>query len=181
MAKTSKQLDDRREKFCQEYIKTLNATQAAITAGYAEASARVQGSRLLIQDNITRRLNELKEKRSERAAIDANTVILELLNIARVDIAQIYDEKGKLKPIHEIPENVRRAISGIETVENIDDGELIGETKKIRFWDKNRALELLGKHLELFTDKIRHEMDLSHKSVEELQAELKMLEGEVIK
>ena len=63
-------------------------------------------------------------------------------------------------PIHEIPEEIRRAISGLETFEEFEgfgkDREKIGDTKKLKFWDKPRALELLGKHLGLFVDKVDH-------------------------
>lgn len=146
-------LTPRQRAFCREYIVDLNATQAAIRAGYAEPSAKEQASRLLTNDNISSEVQRLMNERAERVEVTADMVLRELIGIATVDLSEAFDEFGALKPIKDIPKNVRKAIAGIETLQ-IGDGA--GQLKKVRFWDKNKSLEMLGRHLKLFVDKIEH-------------------------
>lgn len=81
-------------------------------------------------------------------------ILGELKSIGLVDIAQAYDDNGKLKDPAQMPIELRRAISGIDTVEEFEgrgeSRESIGYTKKVKFWDKLRALELLGENLAMF-------------------------------
>lgn len=158
-------MNARQELFCLEYVKDLNATQAAIRAGYSENSAQEQSSRLLSKVIIKQKIQELQNKRSESVQIDANMVLLELKRLATVDISQAFDEAGGIKPLREIPEDVRRAISGIEVAEMFDGSgdqkHAIGLIKKLKFWDKNKALEAIGRHLKLFTDKVEHSGSVS--------------------
>lgn len=172
MAKQSKDspLTDQQQRFCEEYVIDCNATQAAIRAGYEEASAHVQGSRLLRNDKIQIAIQNHMSARSIRVQVSADTVLKELLAIATVDLAEAYDENNDLLPIHQIPKEVRKAIAGIEVFTEVQYGpaqtastdggevekvkEVVGRTKKLKMNDKIKALELLGKHLKLFTDKI---------------------------
>lgn len=119
------------------------------------------------------RRNRAKERKEREAALRAATmeaeiklattrqvtaeaVLGELLRIARVDIGQAFNADGSLKEIHAIPEDVRRAISGIDVEEVKSGGETMAHVKKVRFWDKKGALELLGKHLALFIERHDH-------------------------
>lgn len=84
------------------------------------------------------------------------SVLAELRTIGLVDIREAYDERGAMKQVGDIPESVARAIVGIETEEEVgEDGEVVGRVRKVRFSDKLRALELLGKHLQMFIDNTR--------------------------
>lgn len=100
------------------------------------------------------------DKRSKRTEITVDFVLQELALLAKTDLAEAYDEKGNLKPIHDIPVELRRAISGVKVFEEFDgfgtERTKIGETRELKLWDKLRALELLGRHLKLFTDKMEH-------------------------
>lgn len=147
-------LNERQEKFCLEYLKDLNGTQAAIRAGYSERTAQEQSSRLLSKAIVTARVDALNKARNQRLNLKADDVLRELLRIAQVDISRIYDLEGRLLPVHDMPEDVRRAISGVETVEVGDDDKGIASIRKVRFWDKTKALELLAKHLKLLTDRV---------------------------
>jgi len=150
----------RRQAFCREYLVDLNGAQAAIRAGYAARAARATASELLTFPDVQAEIRRQMDARAARVECNADTVLRELLRLATVDIGDAFDEFGRLRPIQDIPEDVRRALAGIDSYEEFagrgEDRERVGETKKIRLVDKIRALELLGKHLGMFRDRIEH-------------------------
>ena len=150
-------LTPRQERFVAEYLVDLNGTQAAIRAGYSATGANVTGVRLLSNPTVAARIAAGKERQAERLEVKADTVLRELLRIATADLSQAFDEDGNLLPIPQMPEDVRRAVAGMK-VRTDDDGAVLREVK---FWDKNKALELLGKHLKLYTEKIEHDVSES--------------------
>lgn len=87
-------------------------------------------------------------------------VLKEIQLLGTVDIRKAFNDSGGLKPIQDIPEDVARAIVGIESVELFEgkgeNRERIGELKKIKFSDKIRALELMGKQLSMFKEQVEH-------------------------
>ncbi len=180
-------LNDKQEMFCREYLIDLNATQAAIRAGYSEKTANAQSSRLLINVNIQNRIKELKLNRNERVEIDADYVLKRLVEIDQMDVLDILHDDGGIKPIHEWPKVWRTSLSGMDLAEMFEskDGErdLVGIMKKIKWPDKVRNLELLGKHVvvQAFKEQVSNEhfgkdggpiqstgIDLSHLSFEQL-------------
>lgn len=106
-------LTPKQQAFVNEYLIDLNATQAAIRAGYSEKTAKEQASRLLTKANVQAAVNAGKEKRAERTQIDADYVL-----------------------------------SGIRDV--------VEATRQSMPMAALKGFELLGKHLELFTDKQKH-------------------------
>jgi phage terminase small subunit len=155
-------LTPKQQRFCEEYILDLNATKAAIRAGYSSETARSIGSENLSKPDIEAEIERLLEKRSGKLAIKAEDVLRETYLMAMSDIGEAFDEEGKLKPIHEIPMHLRRMISSVEVDElwePKEDGkgkEQVGFTRKIKFWSKEKALHLLGQHLNLFIE--RHDV-----------------------
>ena len=153
-------LKEKHEQFCREYIVDLNATQAYLRVykSSSEKAANKNATRLMVNDGVQKRIQELANERADRTEVNADTVLKGLLEIATTDIAEAFNEDGTLKPIHEIPIEVRKAISSIEVNELFEgfgkERTQIGLTKKIKFWDKVRSLENLGRHLKLFTDKL---------------------------
>lgn len=147
--------DERQIKFVEEYIKSLNATDAAIKAGYSEKTARSQGSRLLTNVDIQKAIQQAKAEREERTKIDADYVLKRLVEIDQMDVLDIMDDDGNVKPLRDWPKIWRQYISNIETI-SMDDGE--GWLKKIKWPDKVKNLELLGKHVSVgaFKEKIEH-------------------------
>jgi phage terminase small subunit len=154
------QLTPRQARFVQEYLTDLNATAACVRAGYSAKTAYANSSQLLAKPQVRDAVEAAMAKRAERLEVKADDVLRELLRIARCDVGQAFRPDGTLLPLHEMPEDVRRAISGFEVEELYEgaDGEKfsLGKVKKVKFWDKTRGLELLGKHLRLFTDKVEH-------------------------
>jgi len=79
--------------------------------------------------------------------------LLELYRLATFDPVHVFDDKGQLKNISEIPEDARRCISSIDNyVESNDEGTK--STQKVKFWDKTKALEMLAKYFKLLTERI---------------------------
>jgi phage terminase small subunit len=159
---TKAKADEKRTRFVDEYLVDLNATQAAIRAGYSPKTAKQQGSRLLTYADVSAAIAAKASARSQRTGITADFVLGELYRLASVDIAGAFDEHGTLLPIHQIPEDVRRAISAIEVDEIVakvgNTPMVIGHTKKVKFWDKRGSLQDLGRHLKLFVDRVEHDV-----------------------
>lgn len=109
-------LTEKQKRFCEEHLIDLNATQAAIRAGYSPKTAEQTAARLLRNVKVQNYINELRKEQSQRTGINADTVLKELEKIALADT----DISGK---------------------------------------EKIKALELLGKHLGMFKDKLELETD----------------------
>lgn len=151
-------IDPKQEMFVQEYLIDLNATQAAVRAGYSQKTARQIGSQLLANLNIQERLSELYEERRQKVKVESDEVLLELIQIAKSDIVELFQDNGTVKEIKDIPASFRRCISSVEINETFEhEGNTkvwTGYTKKVRLWDKTKALDMLCRHLGLFNDKI---------------------------
>lgn len=152
----NKALTDKQEQFCLEYLTDLNATQAAIRAGYSENTANEQGSRMLAKVNVQRRIAELQAERAERLQIQQDDILRELASIAfaspahYMDVVQVDGTSRILvKPTAEWTEQQKAAVTSIKNTPN---------GVEIRLSDKVKALELLGKHLGMFN---RKELDVA--------------------
>lgn len=154
------QLNPKQKSFVLNYLIDKNATQAAIRAGYSKKTAEFQGCRLLTNDKVADFLNQQLSLQEKRTLVTADEVISELKKIAFLDIRGAFNDNGSLKDIKDIPDDVARAIAGIEIDDLFEgyggDRTRIGYTKKLKLNDKTRALELLGKHLKILTDKVEH-------------------------
>jgi hypothetical protein len=93
---------------------------------------------------------------SARSEWVVQTILKELKTIATIDLRRAYDDSGQLLEPRDMPDDIARVLSGVDVQENIIDGEVRGYTKKIKLWDKLRALELLGKTMALFVDRHEH-------------------------
>jgi len=153
----SDKLTEKHIRFSQEYIIDLNGSKAAIRAGYSEISAYSTSSELLSYPKIQVYIQELLEERANRTQVTADKVISELYHLLTFDVSEIFDDNGKFKDIHVIPKELRKAIASIEVYEEYSgkgkNRQLTGYTKKIKFWDKIKVIELLAKHLGLIADK----------------------------
>jgi phage terminase small subunit len=151
-----KKLSAQQERFCQEYVVDLNATQAAIRANYSEKTAGPCASRLLTKDNIKKRIEQLQAPKVKKIEASAERVIKELSRIAFSDIRSLFDEDDNLKPIKDMTEAEAAVLSAVD-IDSIYSGQgadriKIGCASKLKLWNKLKALELLGQHLTLFRD-----------------------------
>lgn len=151
----------RRRLFVDAYIANGgNATQAAITAGYSPKTANEQAARLLADVSLRAEIARRQAALAERHELKTEEVLRAVSRIVHADPGELYDRKGRLLPIHRLPEHVRTTIAALE----YDDR---GRVIKVRFWDKNSAIEKAMKHLGLFkednaqrTDPIRELLEL---------------------
>jgi phage terminase small subunit len=149
-------LSPKQRIFVQEYIIDLNATQAAIRAGYSENSAKEIGCQLLTKLNIKAAVQEAMDLRSKRLEITADRVLAEIGKLAFSNTQDLYDEDGNLIPIQDLPKDVAATIQEITQKTLGDEEDALVFERKYKTADKKSSLELLGKHLVLFTDKIEH-------------------------
>jgi phage terminase small subunit len=145
MALTAKQ-----ERFVAEYLIDLNATQAAIRAGYSVRTAEQLGYQLLQKTSVAKAIQEAQAKRAKSTGIDAAWVLTRLASEATADLAEIIADTGELRPISEWPLIWRQGlVTGIDVQENIVDGTKIGQTIKIKLSDRIKRIELIGKHVDI--------------------------------
>ena len=138
-------LTPKQEMFCREYLVDLNATQAAIRAGYSDNTARKIGSENLTKPDVAQRIIDLKSQRNERVEVKADYVLHRLVEIDQMDVLDILLPNGELKPIKDWPKTWRTTLSGMDVTEMAGDDP--GFLKKIKWPDKVKNLELLGKHV----------------------------------
>lgn len=152
-------LTPKQKLFADEYLKDLNGTAAYKRAGYKAKNdnvAAVEATKLLSNPKIAKYVQKAMDERSKEVKIDANRVLAEIGRLAFADIRKVFDESGRLLPVHLLPDEVAASVSSIEVVTSrISGGEPadVEHTAKIKFWDKRGSLELLGRHLKMFTDK----------------------------
>lgn len=149
-----KKLTAKQQRFCDEYLIDLNATQAAIRAGYSPKTAEQAASRLLtivkVSDEIAREMAE----RSKRTGINQDRVVQELAKLAFVNIADVVD----------LDDATVRQSATCEDLACIQSVKIkpseFGTEREIKLYDKKSSLELLGKHLGMFKDKIELDADM---------------------
>lgn len=166
------ELNAKQELFCNEYIIDLNATQAAIRAGYSEKTAQEQSSRLLSNVMVSDRVRDLNIARQKRTQVDADYVLTRLKEINELDIIDILtDDMQAFRPISEWPKSWRISISGLDMQEIISGGDdpIEKVVKKIKWPDKTKNLELIGKHVNVQAFKERVDVSASEDLISLIQ------------
>lgn len=149
-------LTDKQALFVKEYLIDLNASQAALRAGYSPKSAPKIGFQLLEKTRIQEEIKRAMDARGQRTEVTADKVVEQLAKIAFFDIKHVveWDEKGiRIRPSDEVDGTILTEVS-----ETLSEG---GWTKKVKMADRMRALEMLGKHLGIFNDKLKVDIDTS--------------------
>jgi len=143
---------DRQEKFCNEYLIDLNATQAAIRAGYSNKTADTQGPRLLQNVGVRAYIDAEIAKQSRRTGINADRVVKELARVALIDPTKVINmDNATVKD--DASKDDTAAISSVRVKTSKGVGGDSVE-REIKLNDKLKALELLGRHLGMFNDKL---------------------------
>lgn len=139
----------KQKRFIEEYLIDLNATQAAIRAGYSPDTAKSIGSENLTKPDIQARIAKAMAERSRRTGVNADRVVMELAKIAFVNAKDVIDPDTATVRPDALPEDT----AAIQSVKVKAFGE-DGLEREVKMADKLRALELLGRHLGMFKDKV---------------------------
>lgn len=144
-----KKLTSKQELFCKEYLVDLNATQAAIRAGYSKRTAGSVGHENLKKPEIESRISELKGQRAEKLDITAERVLEELAKIGFSNAAELRDSWDSLKDWDQLTDEQKSVISEVEVTTTV--GESYTSTKrKVKLYDKLAALEKISRHIGFF-------------------------------
>ncbi|HHI8577582.1 TPA: terminase small subunit [Escherichia coli] len=186
-----KPLTAMQEAYCQSYIKTPeNQTQAAINAGFSPNTAAVKASVMMRDERIQKRIAELMEERNKRLRVSADYVLLRLVEIDQMDVLDILNDDGGMKPIAEWPKVWRTSLSAMDIAtikttqaslqkENgeadlsVEDVEHI--LKKVKWPDKVKNLELIGKHVDVNAFKERLDVNVNVAIADRIAAARKRL------
>lgn len=159
-----KPLTAMQEAYCQSYIKTPeNQTQAAIDAGFSPNTAAVKASVMMRDERIQKRIADLMEERNKRNRVSADYVLMRLVEIDQMDVIDILDDEGGLKPISQWPKVWRTSLSAmdinrIRMAGKDDEDDIESTLQKIKWPDKVKNLELIGKHVDVNAFKERLEV-----------------------
>lgn len=177
---SNKKLTAKEEKACQQFLITGSKTEAYKNAYNCQnmkpATINVKASQLFAKDKITVRVQELQAERLKETKVDANYVLKRLIEIDEMDVCDILDNVGNFKPINEWPKAWRRTISGLD-IQELMVGEVETVMRKIKWPDKVRNLELLGKHIDVQAFKEQHKVEGEIDMVSPLLAARKRLEA----
>ena len=153
-------MTEKQKIFADEYLIDLNATQAAIRAGYSAKTADQQGSRMLANVKVKQAVAEKQAQRSKRTGVNQDRVVLELAKVAFAKMTDIVDSNGRIKE-DASPDDLA-CIESIKYKES--DNEYGGSVEReVKIASKLKALELLGKHLGMWSDKFNVTVEKSEK------------------
>lgn len=145
----------KQERFVAEYLIDLNATQAAIRAGYSAKTAYVIGHENLSKPEIAAAVSERRQRIAAKLEVTQESVTAELAKIGFSDIRRLFNESGSLKRIEDLDDHAAGCLASVEVVTRkvpgSDDNE-VEHTAKLKLWDKRAALVDLGKHLGMFKE-----------------------------
>jgi len=197
----------RQQRFICEYLACGKVTVAAQRAGYSERYARDKAYRFLRRPDVQALIAAERQQLRLANNVTLERVISELARLAFADPRDLFTPEGRLKPIHELDEMSAAGIAAFEVTTVASGarsaagkaaralteagGELVIETRKVKSWDKLKALELLGRYLGLFKDKVELGVSADLASAieaarkrsrggEENGAEARVVEGTVI-
>lgn len=150
------ELTAKQEKFCYEYCMDFNATQAAIRAGYSEATARSIGCEILTKPNIQARIKQLQDNLAETAGISRLRVVMEHMKLAFTSIAHLHNTWIERKEFESLTEDQKSCIAEIDTKIRTEyeynptlemKGPIRVEYVRIKLYDKQKALDSISKML----------------------------------
>lgn len=167
MGEKKVKLTPKQERFVQSYLQHFNASKAAREAGYSEKAAAVTGSILLRNSKVQQRINDLRGDMAGGFNVSRERLAQELARIAYGDPRAIFDKEGRMLPPDQWPDEVAATISSVETEELFsgfgENRKQIGYTKKVKTWEKTKAIELLTRMMGYNEpDKIKGDIKNTH-------------------
>lgn len=159
MAKHSRAMTPKQERFVAEYLVDLNGTQAAIRAGYSPRTAQEQSADLLCKPIIAAAVAAKTQKVMEKADLNAVRTLEAIRRPMVADVRKLFNPDGTLKAITALDDDEASLIAGFEViVKNAQAGDGHTDTvHKIKIVDRARYVEMAAKHFKLLTDVVKHE------------------------
>lgn len=156
MAKKGK-LTEKQQRFVDEYLIDLNATQACIRAGYSPKYADREGHKLVENSRVSEAIAESIAERSRRTGINQDRIVQELARIAFVKITDVVDSNGEI--------NTNASDDDLACIESykVEDSDSVNGSsskREVKLASKIKALELLGKHVGMWNDKIQVDVSI---------------------
>jgi len=153
---SKKKLTEKQKLFCKYYLISLNATDAAIKAGYSKKTARQIGTENLAKPYIEEYIQEQLVKRNEKLDFEAVDVVNEIKKIASsnaTDFIEIIDGRIRVKSLESIDTTF---ISGAKEIFD-KEGNFLG--LEVKFHDKQKSLDMLMRHFSQYKDKVELSID----------------------
>ena len=156
MAKKGK-LTEKQQRFVDEYLIDLNATQACIRAGYSPKYADREGHKLVENSRVSEAISKAMAERSRRTGINQDRIVQELARIAFVKITDVVDPDGEI--------NTNASDDDLACIESykVEDSDSVNGSsskREVKLASKIKALELLGKHVGMWNDKIQVDVSI---------------------
>lgn len=168
-------LTSKQKRFVEEYLIDLNATQAAIRAGYSAKRASELGYQLLQKTTVSRAVAEAMAERSRRTGINQDRIVRELAKIALINPTDVINlDEATIREDANKDDTAAIASVRVKRIPT-ENGDII--EREIKVADKLKALELLGKHLGMFTDKLKVEGNMGVKIVDDIEDDTNDDEG----
>ena len=155
-------LTQKQQRFVDEYLVDLNATQAAIRAGYSQTTAGQQGFELLKKPEIQSAITERRLAIQEATHVTQERIIKEIAALAFSDMRAMFAPDGSLLPVHSLPDSIAAAVSSIKVVTKRVPGTdpvEVEHVSEIKLWDKNSAADKLMRHLGLYEQDNKQKSD----------------------
>lgn len=167
--KLDQKLTPKQARFVEEYLKDLNATQAAKRAGYSAKTSGWIGQQLLAKTHIAKCIADRVQARSDRTQVDLDGVLVRLAAMVDADMADLYGPEGELLPAQKWPDVWRKGlVSGLDVVEEKRGDEVVAVVRKVRLADRVKVLELLGRHVNVGAWRDRMEVEVNSTLAERL-------------
>lgn len=150
---------DQHELFVREYLIDMSATKAYIRAGYAPEDAPSNAYRLLARPDIRKRIAEGKRATFERLGITHDRILVQLARLGFTDARGLYDpDTGALRHPNDWPDDIAACVEQVETVTRSipvpGKPAKVEYITKVKLTNKRASLELIGKHLKMFVDRV---------------------------
>lgn len=155
-------LTPKQTRFVAEYLANgLNATKAAISAGYSEKTAESQGSRLLSNVEVAKAIGNKAERHMGKLDFSVERTLDMVGRLAFFDPLDLFESDGSMKQMKDISPEARSVIAGMEVSDIWDSGDgeqksIIGNLKKIKLSDRLSALDKLMRYHALYKDTVKH-------------------------
>jgi phage terminase small subunit len=146
--------NDKEKLFAYEYLIDQNKTQAAIRAGYSAKTASVIGFEIYNRAHVKEWIEAQLAERTEKIGITAERVLQEVAKMAFMDPRKFFNDDGSIKAISSLDDHTAMCLAGLEITTRRDDSDTEHVLTKLKLTSKKDNLELLGRNLKMWTDKV---------------------------